>query len=177
MKFSWHDAALCFEVTVNSSAWRKITVNDKFYCEVLKRLRESIRRRRPDKWKNNNWFLHYDNAPAHTSLVFRQFLTSKNITVISPPQVAWPRSLRFFPIPQDEITAERASFWHDWGDPCRNVRSYRHTHIWELPGMREIVRNTLGSLYRCPRELLRRWRWKVGVTVGFFYGQIPRIFG
>jgi len=127
--------------------------------------------------KNNNWFLHYDNAPAHTSLVFRQFLTSKNITVISPPQVAWPRSLRFFPIPQDEITAERASFWHDWGDPCRNVRSYRHTHIWELPGMREIVRNTLGSLYRCPRGLLRRWRWKVGVTVGFFYGQIPRIFG
>jgi hypothetical protein len=57
------------------------TVNGKFYCEVLKLLREGIRRKRSDKWKNN-WFLHHHNAPAHTSLVVRQFLTSKNITVI-----------------------------------------------------------------------------------------------
>ena len=61
------------------------TVNCKFYCEVLKRLREGIRRKRSDKWKNNNWFLHHDNLPTHTSLVVRQFLTSKNITVIPPP--------------------------------------------------------------------------------------------
>jgi len=61
------------------------TVNGKFYCEVLKWLREGIRRKRPDKWKKNNWFLHHDNAPAHTSLVVRQFLTSKNITVILHP--------------------------------------------------------------------------------------------
>jgi len=45
------------------------TVNGKFYCEVLKQLREGIRRKRPDKWKKNNWFLHHDNAPAHLSLV------------------------------------------------------------------------------------------------------------
>jgi hypothetical protein len=47
----------------------------------LKQLREGIQHKRPDKWKKNNWFLHRDNAPAHTSLV-QQFLTSKNITVI-----------------------------------------------------------------------------------------------
>jgi hypothetical protein len=58
------------------------TVNDKFYCEVLKRLTEGIRSKLPDKWKNNTWFLHHDNAPAHTSLVVRQFLTSRNITGI-----------------------------------------------------------------------------------------------
>ena len=45
------------------------TANGKFYCEVLKQLREGIWRKRPDKWKNNNWFLHDDNAPVHTSLV------------------------------------------------------------------------------------------------------------
>jgi len=82
----------------------------------------------------------------------------------------------FFPIPQDEITAERLSFWHDWGDPRRNARGYRHTDIWELPGMHEIMANRLGSLYTCPRGLLRRRRWKRGVTVrNFSYGQIPRI--
>jgi len=56
-----------------------------FTVRFLKRLREGIRRKRPDKWKKNNWFLHHDNAPAHTSLVVRQFLTSKNITMIPPP--------------------------------------------------------------------------------------------
>ena len=60
------------------------TANGKFYCEVLKQLRENIRRKRPNKWKKNSWFLHHDYAPAHTSLVVRQFLTSKNISD-SPP--------------------------------------------------------------------------------------------
>jgi len=146
------------------------TVNGKFYCEVLKRLREGIQRKRPDKRKKNNWFLHHDNASAHTSLVVRQCLTSKNITVIShPPLFVWPHPLWLFPIPQDEIMAERASFWHDWEDPPRNVRGYRHTHIWELPGMREIMGNMLESLYTCPRGLLWRKRWKLGVMVRNFF--------
>jgi len=45
------------------------TINGKFYCEVLKRLREGIRHKRPDKWKKNNWFLQNDNVPTHTSLI------------------------------------------------------------------------------------------------------------
>jgi len=61
------------------------TVNGKFYCEVLKQLKEGNRRKRPRKWKKHNWFLHHDDAPAHTSLVVRQFLTSKSITLIPPP--------------------------------------------------------------------------------------------
>jgi hypothetical protein len=64
------------------------TVNGKFYCEVLKRLREGIRRKSPDKWKNNNGFVHHDNTPSHTSLVVRQFLTSKNLTMIPHPLFA-----------------------------------------------------------------------------------------
>jgi hypothetical protein len=88
----------------------------------------------------------------------------------SPPSLfAWPRALRLFPIPQDEITTERVSFWHDWGDPCRIARGYQHTHIWELPGMHEIMGNTLGSLYICPRGLLQSRRWELKVTVGNFF--------
>jgi len=52
------------------------------------------------------------------------------------------------------------------------------THISELPGMHEIMGNTLGTVYTCPRGILRRRRWKLGLTViNFFYGQIPQIFG
>jgi hypothetical protein len=101
------------------------------------------------------------------------FLTSsdfqKHYSDSPPPLFAWPCPLWLFPIPQDEITAEEASFWHDWGDPRRNTRGYQHTHIWELPGIHEIMVNRLGSLYTCPRGLLRRRRWKLGVTVRNFF--------
>ena len=74
------------------------TVNGKFYCEILKRLKEGIRHKRPDKWNKNNWFLHRDNAPSHTSLV-RQFLTSKNITVIPHPPIRLTSRPATFSIP------------------------------------------------------------------------------
>ena len=41
------------------------TVNAAFYVEVLKRLWENVRRKRPDQWQNNKWLLHHDNVPAH----------------------------------------------------------------------------------------------------------------
>ena len=34
-------------------------------------------------WKNNSWLLYHDNAPAHSSLLVRNFL-AKNNTVIMP---------------------------------------------------------------------------------------------
>ena len=42
--------------------------------EVLRRLRESVRRKRPEKWRDGDWILHHDNAPAHTSHLVQQFL-------------------------------------------------------------------------------------------------------
>ena len=98
----------------------------------------------------------------------------------SPPLLfTWPHPLRLFPIPQDAITAERVSLWHDWGDPCRNASSYRHTHIRELPGMHEIMGNMLGLLYTCPRGLLRKRWWKLGVRVRnfFFMVKFPKFLG
>ena len=44
------------------------------------------------------------------------------------------------------------------------------THIWKLRGMHEIMGNTLGSLYTCPRGLLQRRRWKIaGVILRNFF--------
>jgi hypothetical protein len=43
--------------------------------------------------------------------------------------------------------------------------------------MHEIMGNTLGSLYTCPRGLLRR-RWKPGVTLrNFFMVKFPEVLG
>lgn len=58
------------------------TVNKEYYLGVMRRLRESIRKKRPELWQNNSWFLHHDNAPSHTAIVIRQFLTKNQTNTV-----------------------------------------------------------------------------------------------
>jgi len=60
------------------------TVNQQCYLEVLTRLRESARRKRPGLWPDK-WILHHDNAPAHDALRVREFLPKNSITKIDHP--------------------------------------------------------------------------------------------
>ena len=52
--------------------------------EALKRLREKVRRKRPELSANSR-ILHHDNASAHTALSVREFLATKQITVLGYP--------------------------------------------------------------------------------------------
>ena len=61
-----------------------MTVNADFYCDVLRRLRENVRRKWPQKWQNQNLIIHHDNATAHRSIKVSQFLAKNNMTVIPP---------------------------------------------------------------------------------------------
>ncbi|UYV83278.1 hypothetical protein LAZ67_23000391 [Cordylochernes scorpioides] len=61
------------------------TVNKEYYLQVMRNLREAIRQKRPDMWKNKNWLLHHDNAPAHTSLLVRDILAKNNTLMIPQP--------------------------------------------------------------------------------------------
>lgn len=61
------------------------TVNQHYYLQVLKRLRESIRKKRTNLWLSGDWFFHHDNAPAHTALSVKQFLTKNGMTPIDHP--------------------------------------------------------------------------------------------
>jgi hypothetical protein len=58
------------------------TVNQHYYLVVWKHLREQIRRERPERWRNQDWLLHHDNAPAHTALSVQLFLAAKNTAVV-----------------------------------------------------------------------------------------------
>ena len=55
------------------------TVNQVYYLEVLKRLLEKFRWKRPELFANNSCILHHDNEPAHTALSVREFLATKQI--------------------------------------------------------------------------------------------------
>ncbi|VEN60324.1 unnamed protein product [Callosobruchus maculatus] len=61
------------------------TVNQEYYLQVMRNLREAIRQKRPDLWKNKNWLLHHDNAPAHTSLLVREYLAKNNTVMVPQP--------------------------------------------------------------------------------------------
>jgi hypothetical protein len=54
-------------------------------CDLPWWSRENVQCKRSDKWCNNSWALHHDNAPAHASLVVRQFVASMNMTVMPHP--------------------------------------------------------------------------------------------
>jgi len=61
------------------------TVNKELYLNILKRLRETVRKKRPEAWTNNTWLLHNDNAPVHASLLICEFLTKHETTVVPQP--------------------------------------------------------------------------------------------
>jgi histone-lysine N-methyltransferase SETMAR len=56
-----------------------------YYLEVLKKLREKVRRKQPELFANNSWLLRHDIAPAHAALSVREFLASEQITVLEHP--------------------------------------------------------------------------------------------
>jgi histone-lysine N-methyltransferase SETMAR len=55
------------------------TVNKEYYQEVLRHLRDAVRRKRPELWDARNWQLHHDNAPAHSSHLIQGFLAKHGI--------------------------------------------------------------------------------------------------
>ncbi|UYV78161.1 hypothetical protein LAZ67_16000324 [Cordylochernes scorpioides] len=61
------------------------TVNKEYYLQGMRNLREAIRQKRPDLWNNKNRLLHHDNAPAHTSLLVRDFLAKNNTLMMPQP--------------------------------------------------------------------------------------------
>jgi len=61
------------------------TINEELYVEVLRCLYESVRRKRLEKWWGDNWILHHDSAPAHTSHLVQQFLAKHGTTQLQQP--------------------------------------------------------------------------------------------
>jgi hypothetical protein len=58
-------------------------VNSTHYCEVSRRLRENVRRLRPELWRQKNWLLHHGSTPSHTSIFTMKFLTKNNMSPLT----------------------------------------------------------------------------------------------
>ena len=74
-------------------------VNKQLYQEVLARLRDAVRRKRPELWENQTWMLHHDNTPTHASLLIRSYLAKHQTSVVPPSTLSSGLSpSRLFPV-------------------------------------------------------------------------------
>lgn len=88
------------------------TINKKNYLQVQHCLREAIWKKRPVLLKDNSWLLHYDNAPAHTSLLVREFLVKNNtVKIPQPPYSPDMAPCDFFLLPKIKRTF-KGHRWH-----------------------------------------------------------------
>ena len=86
------------------------TVNQKFYLNVLKALCESLRRKHPEKWQSEDWFLHHDNAPTHTAFSIQQLLAKNKMVVVSHHPYSPDLAPCDFFVPTDEAGFEMEAF-------------------------------------------------------------------
>jgi hypothetical protein len=55
------------------------------YIDTVRRLRDAVRRKHPEKWRTNCLFLLPDNAPAHQSVLVKDLLANSNVTTLKHP--------------------------------------------------------------------------------------------
>lgn len=72
----------CNGVVYHEYAPEGQNITKDYYLEILRRMRDAVRRKRPDLWATNSWWLHQDNAPAHSSHLVQGFLAKHRIPVL-----------------------------------------------------------------------------------------------
>ena len=113
-----------------------------------------IRRKRPEHFANNSWILHHDNAPAHTALSVREFLATKQITVLEHP--AYSPDLApsdFFLFPKIEEILKGRHWWH--------IRSNTTTALKAIPQ---------NQFQNCFEGWTRRWHRCIASQGEYFEG-------
>ena len=105
------------------------TVNRHYYLEVLRRLRENIRRKRPELWSRKSWFLHHDNAPAHSSFLIRDYCAKSETTVLpQPPYSPDLAPADFFLFPKLKFTLKGRRF-----DSIDEIKKNSQEHLRAIP--------------------------------------------
>ena len=114
------------------------TVNKEMYVEILRRLRDAIRRKRPDKWAQKNWLLLHDNAPSHRSLLVKQYLAKHGVTTLEhPPYSPDLAPCDFYLFPRIKNAISRA--------PMKlKVLRYPRLPVYRKPATRSVSRSYTG---------------------------------
>jgi transposase len=81
------------------------------YNDILRHPRDTVRRKRPEKWRTNSWFLLHDNAPAHRSVLVKDFLANNKVTKLEhPPYSPDVTTAYFSPVPRPKSALKGRRF-------------------------------------------------------------------
>jgi len=73
------------------------------HTDSLHHLRDSVRRKCPEKWRTNIWFLFHDSAPAHWLVVAKDFVAQNKVTLEHLPYSPDLDPAKFYLFPLFEI--------------------------------------------------------------------------
>ncbi|XP_043260660.1 uncharacterized protein LOC122402146 [Colletes gigas] len=133
------------------------TVNKEYYFSVMRRLRENIRRKRPDVWKNNCWILHHDNASSHTSILVREFLAKNSTNVIEQAPYSSDMALcDFFLFPKLKLPLRGRRF-----ESMEAIKENSQKELKALPSP---------AFKKCFEDWEKRWRMCIASDGAYFEG-------
>lgn len=73
----------------NVVCFLRLSMSEYFFfllsLSIIQHLREQIRWKRPDLWKDNSCILHHDNAASHKANIANKFKTSTSTSTIEQP--------------------------------------------------------------------------------------------
>jgi hypothetical protein len=81
------------------------------YNDMLRHPKDAVRRKRPEKWRTNSWFLLHDTAPAHRSVLDKDFLATNNVTTLEHlPRSPDVTTSYFSPVPRPKSAWTEGAF-------------------------------------------------------------------
>ena len=102
------------------------SVNGASVVKVLKAFLKQLKKKRPD-WEEGTWFLHWDNAPAHTARVVQDYLAKRRVKMLEhapySPDLA-PADFFNFPKVKEALagrTLTDSTFRAEWGRAAKTV--------------------------------------------------------
>lgn len=133
------------------------TVNKEYYLGVMRRLREAIRQKRKDLWANNSWILYNDNAPSHSAIIIREFLTKNGTNTIQQPSNSPDLA------PCDFFLFDRVK------KPLRGTRFNSRKEVMEKSKTALMAIPTI-EFQKCFESWIKRWHKCVAVDGEYFEG-------
>jgi histone-lysine N-methyltransferase SETMAR len=125
------------------------------YIDIFRLPRDGVRKKRLEKLRTNSWFLLHDNAPAHLSVLVKDFLTKKNVTTLDHP-------------PYSPGLAAADLYLYPWLKSAQKGRRFC--------GATDIIKNATGELKMLPQNgfqkysqhIYSRWQKCIVAQWGYF---------
>ena len=131
------------------------TITKEYYIQVLTRLRNAVRCKRPLLHTAGDWLLHHDNAPAHASQLVQQFLAKHRIVqVCQPPYSPDLAPCDFFLFPKVKFALKGSRF-----DDVDTIK---------MNATQQLNNVTEEDFQRCFQQWQERWR-KCIVSEGDYF--------